>query len=93
MWLSYLQSEASKTVPVVVLDMAAIVHMVRPTIAKRFDEYVTLHMLPFIRHEASSHVKRIDAVRDTYPDKDNLKSLTHQRIGDDQTSVPKHDWN
>ena len=85
---------------VLVLEMAAVVHMVRPTTASTFNEYVTHHILPFIESQLTPLVSRIDLIWDTYPE-DNLKTLTHHRrglgprtrIGDGQTRIPKKDWN
>ena len=39
---------AAQQATVVVLDMAAIIHMVRPTRAKTFSEYVTFQIVPFL---------------------------------------------
>lgn len=94
------QAVQARSATVVVLDMAAVVHMVRPTSAKTFMEYVTQHMMPFLESQLTPTVERMDAIWDTYP-QDSLKSLTHQRrgtgprtrIGDGHTRIPKHDWN
>ena len=85
---------------VVVLDMAVVVHMVRPTSAKTFADYATRHIVPFLEYQITPTVERIDAIWDNYPE-GNLKSLTHQRrgtglrtrIGDGHTQIPKHEWN
>ena len=85
---------------VIVLDMAAVVHIVRPISAKTFVEYSTQHIMPFLASQMTRTVQRLDAIWDTYPEH-SLKSLTHQRrgtgprtrIGDGQTRIPKHDWN
>lgn len=42
------RSEAAKAATVVVLDMAAAVHMVRPTTANTFMDYVSYHLVPFL---------------------------------------------
>ena len=94
------QSDAAKAATVVVLDMAAVVHMVRPTTANTFMEYVSHHLVPFLESQITPTVTRIDAVWDTYPD-ENLKTLTHNRRGlgprtricDGNTRIPKHEWN
>ena len=94
------QSDAAKAATVVVLDMAAVVHMVRPTTANTFMEYVSHHMVPFLESQITPTITRIDAVWDTYPD-ENLKTLTHNRRGlgprtricDGNTRIPKHEWN
>ena len=55
--------------------MFTVIHMVRPTTAKTFYEYVTLHIVPYLKSHITTTVERIDAVWDTYPD-GNLKALT-----------------
>ena len=80
--------------------MAAVIHMVRPTIARTFSEYLSLHIIPFIEAQINESTERIDAVWDKYPEVNNLKALTQQgrgngprtRIGDDSTPIPKHEW-
>ena len=94
------RSAESKTATVVVLDMAAVVHMVRPCSAHNFTDYVSKSLMPFVQLQVTPTVTRVDAIWDTYPE-DNLKTLTHQRrglgartqIGDGQTRIPKEDWN
>ena len=94
------RSPAAKAATVVVLDMAAVVHMVRPTSAHTFLGYASEHLLPFVQSQVTPTVTRVDAVWDTNPD-ENLKTLTHRRrglgprtrIGDGHTHIPKHDWN
>jgi hypothetical protein len=87
---------------VVVLDMAAVIHMVRPTAARTFSEYVPRHILPFLEaqmNKSGSSVRRVDAVWDNYPE-NSLKGLAHARrgtghrtrIGDGSTPIPK-EWN
>ena len=53
---------AAKQATVVVLDIAAVIHMVRPTIAKTFGEYVPLHIIPFLEAQLRNGAQRIDAV-------------------------------
>ena len=92
------RSAEAKAATVVVLDMAAVVHMVRPTSAHTFRDYVSQHLVPFVESQVTPTVTRVDAVWVTYPE-DNLKTLTHQhrglgprtRIGDGNTRIPKQD--
>ena len=56
------RSAAAKQATVVVLDMAAVIHMVRPTTAKTFSEYVSLHIVPFLEAQMKSRAQCIDAV-------------------------------
>ena len=64
---------AAQQATVVVLDMAAIIHMVRPTRANTFSEYVTFQIVPFLESEVTNDTQRMDAVWDSYPPEDNLK--------------------
>ena len=94
------RAAAAKQATVVVLDMAAVIHMVRPTTAKTFSEYVTLNIVPFLEAQMKSCTQRIDAVWDNYPEENNLKAMTQQRrgngprtrVGDGSTKIPKHEW-
>ena len=56
------RSAAAKQAAVVVLDMAAVIHMVRPTTANTFSEYVSFHIVPYLEAQITSSTKRIDAV-------------------------------
>ena len=42
------RSAEAKAATVVVLDMAAVVHMVRPISAHTFRDYVSQHLVPFV---------------------------------------------
>jgi len=94
------RSSQATRATIVVLDMAAVIHTVRPTSAKTFAEYATQHMIPFLKSQINPAVSRIDAIWDTYPE-ESLKSPTHQRrgtgprtrVGSGSTRIPKHDWN
>ena len=86
---------------VVVLDMAAIIHMVRPTRAKTFSEYVTFQIVPFLESKVTNDTQRMDAVWDSYPPEDISKVHAQQRhgngprtgVGDGSTPIPKSEWN
>ena len=73
--------DAAQQATVVVLDMAAIIHMVRPAQAKTFSEYVTFQIVPFLESEVTNDTQRMDAVWDSYPPEDNLKAHAPQRRG------------
>lgn len=89
----------AKQVEVIVFDMAAVVHMIRPTAAKTFSEYVRLHIIPYMESQVTTNTERIDAIWDNYPE-DSLKATAHlkrgsgarTRIGDGSTPIPKHEW-
>ena len=93
-------SSAIKEATVMIFDMAAVINMIRPTLAKNFREYVSLHIIPYFKSKMSDNTQRLDAVWDTYPD-DNLKALTQQKrgngarikVGDGSTPIPRHEWN
>ena len=88
------RSAESKIATAVVLDMAAVVHMVRPGSAHNFTDYVSKSLMPFVQLQVAPAVTPVDAIWD------NFKTLTHQRrglgartqIGDGQTLIPKEDW-
>jgi hypothetical protein len=81
--------------------MAAVIHMVRPTTAKTFNEYVLLNIIPFLEAQMKNTTQRIDAVWDNYPEENNLKARAQQRrkngpwtrVGDGSTPIPKRQWN
>ena len=91
----------AKHATVVVLDMAALVHMVRPTTAKIFSEYVLLHIVPFLDAQLKNDTQRIHAIWYNYPEENNIKALTQKRsghgsrtrIGNGSTKIPKYEWN
>ena len=92
---------AANQATVVMLDMAAVIHMVSPTRAKTVSEYVSIHIVLFLEAQMTGGTQRIDAIWDNYPEENNLKALTDQRrgngsrtrIGDGRTPIPKHEWN
>ena len=93
--------DAAQQATVVVLDMAAIIHMVRPIRANTFSEYLTFQLVPFLESQVTNDTQRMDAVWDSYPPEDNLKAHSQQRrgnrprtrVGDGSTPIPKSEWN
>ena len=85
-----------------IFDMAAVINMIRTTLAKNFREYVSLHILPhhIFESQMSDCTQRLDAVRDSYPD-EKLKPLTQQKrgngarikVGHGSAPIPRHEWN
>ena len=65
----------SNTIP-----MAAVVHMVRPTRAATFSDYIPMHLVPHPKSLLGPNVQQLDAVWDTYPEW-NLKMQAHLRRG------------
>ena len=92
---------AAQQATVVVLGMAAIIHIVRPIRAKTFSEYLTFQIVPFLEFQVTNDTQRMDAVWDSYPPGDNLKVHAQQRrgngprtrVGDGSTPIPKSEWN
>lgn len=74
-------SPAAKEASVVVFDMSAIIHMVKPLRANVFGDYTPKHLLPFLESQMTNNTTRIDAVWDTYQDA-SLKSQTRTRRGE-----------
>ena len=80
------------------LDMAAVVHMVWPTSAHTFSDYVSQHLVPFVESQITPTVTWVDAIWDTYPEEN--QTLTHQhrglgpltKIRDGHSRIPKQDW-
>ena len=70
-----------------VLDIAAIIHMIRPTTAKIVNEYVIIHIVLFLESQIKNNTQRINAVWDNYPEENNLKPQQrrgngpHTRVG------------
>jgi len=62
------RTDAAKAATVVVLDMTAVVHMVRPTSAHTFRDYVSQHLVPFVESQITPTVTQVDAIWDTYPE-------------------------
>ena len=65
-------------VTVKVVDMAAVVHMVRPTRAATFSDYIPMHLAPHLKSLLDPYVQPLDAVWDTYSEW-NLKMQAHLR--------------
>ena len=87
-------------VTVKVVDLAAVVHMVRPTRATTFSDYIPMHLAPHPKSLLGPNVLCLDAVWDTYP-KWNLKMQAHLRRGNGprtqlgpggRAPIPKRDW-
>ena len=87
-------------VAVKVVDMAAVVHMVRPTHAATFSDYIPMHLAPYRKSLLGPNVQCPDAVWDTYPEW-NLKMQAHLRRGngprtqlgpEGRAPIPKRDW-
>ena len=45
------RSVEAKSATVIVLDMTAVVHMIRPTTANTFMDYVSMHLVPYLESQ------------------------------------------
>ena len=62
-----------------ILDGAAILHMVRPTKARNFQEYATPHVVPYVESSVfGTPITRLHIIWDTYPE-NNLKMQMQER--------------
>ena len=74
-------SPAAKAASVVLCDMSAVIHMVKPHRAQMFGEYTQMHLLPFLESQMTINTTRLDDVCDTYQDA-SLKSQARARRGE-----------
>jgi len=51
---------------VIVLDMPAVIHMIKPHKAETFGDYITQHLLAFLHVQMNESTTRIDAVWNRY---------------------------
>lgn len=75
------RSQSSKEASVLVLDMPAVIHIIKPQRATVFGDYTNMYLLPFIESKMTPNTTRVDAVWDTYHD-GSLKSQTREKRGD-----------
>ncbi|KAJ8383620.1 hypothetical protein AAFF_G00216930 [Aldrovandia affinis] len=73
-------SPAAKEASVVVLDMAAVIHIIKIQCARVFGEYTQMHLLPYLQSLMTDSMTRVDAVWDIYIEA-SLKSQTHVKRG------------
>ena len=96
------KNSAVKDASVIILDMPAVVHIVKPQRSNVFGEYAGMHLIPFMENQMSTCTTRIDAVWDRYPEH-SLKNQTRaKRLGEtvarrtrisDKVPIPKgKDW-
>ena len=75
------RSPAAKQATVILLDMSAVIHFLKPQRATVFGEYTNMHLLPYLESQITQKTTRVDAVWDTYKD-DSLKSQTRTKRGE-----------
>ena len=66
---------------VVVLDMAAVIHIIKPQRASIFGEYTHMQLMPYLQSQMTENTSRVDAVWDTYKEA-SLKSQTRAKRGE-----------
>lgn len=74
------RSPAVKEASVVVLDMAAVVHIIKPKSANVFGDYTQMQLLPYLESQMTDNTTRVDAVWDTYKEA-SLKSQARVKRG------------
>ena len=103
--LDYLKSPKgiileAKQATAILLDMAPVIYMLAPTRCAKFNEYVPVHVAPYIKGITQPYGTRIDLLWDEYPD-ESLRShnRTLRGIGprtelgnNGETPIPRRDW-
>ena len=74
------RTPAAREASVVVLDMAAVVHIIKPQRASVFGEYAEMQLLPYLESHMMDGTTRVDAIWDTYTET-SLKSQTRIKRG------------
>ena len=77
------KNPAVKQASVVILDMPAVVHVVKPQRASVFGEFTTLQLLSFVQSQIDLNtcITRTDAVWDRYPQDSVKNQVRMKRIG------------
>ena len=75
------RSDAVKASTVVILDMAAVIHIIKPQRASIFGEYTEMQLLPYLQSQMTDNTSRVDAIWDTYQAA-SLKSQTRAKRGE-----------
>ena len=60
------RTPAAREASVVVLGMAAVVHIIKPRRASVFGEYTEMPLLPYLESHMTDRTTRVDAIWDTY---------------------------
>jgi len=74
------RTPAAREASVVVLDMAAVIHVIKPQRASVFGEYTKMQLLPYLESHMMDSTTRVDAIWDTYT-VTSLKSQTRIKRG------------
>ena len=73
--------KATKEATVVILDMAAVIHIIKPQRARIFGEYTQMQLLPYMQSQMTDNTSRVDAIWNTHQEA-SLKSQTHAKRGE-----------
>ena len=68
------RSKAAKEATVVILDMAAVIQVIKPQRARIFGVYTQTQLLPYMQSQMTENTSRVDAIWDTHQEA-SLKSL------------------
>ena len=75
------RSKAVKEATVVILDVAAVIHIIKSQRARIIGEYTQMQLLPYMHSQMTENTSRVDAIWDTYQEA-SLKSQTLAKRGD-----------
>ena len=75
------KKSGTKEASVIILDMPAVIHMVKPQKAVYFGKYISKHLLPFLHAQMSESTTRVDAVWDRYPETSLKNQARTKRLG------------
>ena len=73
--------KAVKEATVVILDMAAVIHIIKPQRARIFGEYTQMQLLPYKQSQMTENTPRVDAIWNTHQAA-SLKSQTRAKRGE-----------
>ena len=75
------RSKAVKEATLVILDMDAVIHIIKPQRARIFGEYTQMQLLPYMQCQITDSTSRVDAIWDTHQEA-SLKSQTRAKRGE-----------
>ena len=95
-------NSAVREASVIILDMPAVDHIIKPPRFNVFGKYARMYLIPFMQNQTNTRTTRIDAVWDRYPQY-SLKNQTRaKRLGEtvaqrtrmsEKVPIPKgKDW-
>ena len=70
--------KAVKEATVVILDMAAVIHIIKPQRVRIFGVYNHMQLLPYMQSQMTDNTSRVDAIWDTHKEA-SLKLQTHAK--------------